>query len=74
MSEPNREKAGRSRQIQTLGYLGIFADPPPGHVLVKARLAAQLNSFHAQPRPEETAKKCRLIVSSNRLPRARHSV
>ena len=48
VTEPIRQPAGGSRQSQTSGFLGTFADLSLGPLLVKVRLGVQLGPSHAQ--------------------------
>lgn len=61
---------GRRRQIQ--GCLGTFADPSLGPVLLKATLGVQFNPFCTKRSPVEAPTNCGLLISSNRLRKAKH--
>ena len=52
--------------------LGIFADMPPGHLLVKVSLGVQLGFSHMHPDPAEVATNCGLLLVPNRFLRTSH--
>ena len=72
VTEFDKQPEGRGRKRKILEHLEIFADAPPGLVLIKAGLWTQLGLSHVQPGPAEAATNCGSLTALSRLPRARH--
>ena len=60
MTEPNR-------QLEVEADHGPSAELPPGSVLVKASLSAQLGPSYTHPGPTEAATICGLLCSSEQV-------
>lgn len=74
MTKPNRQQASRDRwRLILSGYLGMFADLPPGSVLAETSHGIQHNPPHAPLGLAEVATKCGSLVVTNRLLRASHT-
>ena len=68
VTKTDRGLAGRGKHKWILWCFGTFADPPLGTVLVKAGIAVQLGSFHAQPSLVDAATKLWIIHSFEQTP------